>query len=641
MSIIRIFANGLELDIVKETLTIKKENNAFIQDLKVAHSSYPFLVIENERTKAVLGARDITSINKKIIAEVVVIEMGERYYGELQVTNYLNGYRKCNVKYGTDLLKILGKKLDELLPVVSVIPGETEPVPFTESAFAPVSGYDHWEEYPIPFAGKIYPEVKYQFPQMAWYNKFWDEQPEDTEDEWYHYDRFYNKFNLSPLYFLDNSYDIDGDFGQEISVINQQVPSPQLFLLGILEYGFAALGYSITGTFVENAFIRRLLVLSLKDNLCKVVITPEEQVITFADFTFQGNINVVYDYYEWTMVPDAAGTYTFKYNIQEPLRTGSVSNNNIHSRLVNVFDGVGAEVYSNTNDSDNLLFEGEFTINVDAEQVGETIRVRWLLHVGSSGLPASFDIRWGNAAKTFNMMHPTIPLGRYAPEWTLGEFVNEVKKLFCLDIRFDNLAKKVWFNYASALVTNPAKHVALKSLAVTDYDPPANTGFVLKYANDTDTFLYIDKTGLTLNKNVDSDLVTLIQSKFKQVPHTGFTADLAAAVDKDGVGLMIYAPEDSEDFRLPVIANSYEGHTLELYGPLGIYTLNWKNVLHFRLNASRLEISGPFSEVEITQLNNLQKIYIDNQEYVVLQLEFKPTRQGNYLVRMQLESVNF
>ena len=641
MSVIRIIAGGIELDFVKESLTIKKENNAFIQDFKVSHSSYPFLIIENERTKQALGTRDITSVLKKKVIEVTVIEMGTRFYGELQVLSNLNGYRKCNVRYGTDLLKILGKKLSELLPVVSVIPGEEDPVPFTEESFEMVPGYDNWEEYPIPFAGKIYPEVKYQFPQMAWPYKFWDERPEDTEEEWYWYGGFYNLFSQDPLYFKDNRVDIDGEFGQEININNVNVPAPQLFLLGILEYAFATIGYSIAGALLDDEFAKRVLVLSTKSNLCKVTVTPQEQVIGFSDFVFEGNVNIVYNYYEWILVPDAAGTYTFKYSITEPLRAGNVTNNNIHSMLVYIFDGVGTNVYTNTNQADELHFEGEFSVTVEESQVGQSIRVRWLLHAGSSGNPVSFDIRWGNAAKTFNMMHPTIPLGRYAPEWTLAEYINEVKKLFALDITFDSLAKVINFNFASALITNPAKHVALKSLAIKEYDTPEYIGFVLKYGNDQDNFLYIDKAGAVLNQESENEFVEPIESKFKLVPHNKFTADLSTIEDKDGVGLMIYNPEASESFVLPVISKDYNGQTLEWNGPLGLYSLYWKKVLQFRLNASGLEISGPFTETEISQITRLQKIYIDHQAYVVLQLEFKETRQENYLVRLQLRSINF
>jgi hypothetical protein len=43
MSLIKIIANGIELDFVKETLTIRKENNALIRNFKVSHSNFPFL----------------------------------------------------------------------------------------------------------------------------------------------------------------------------------------------------------------------------------------------------------------------------------------------------------------------------------------------------------------------------------------------------------------------------------------------------------------------------------------------------------------------------------------------------------------------------------------------------------------------
>jgi len=63
--------------------------------------------------------------------------------------------------------------------------------------------------------------------------------------------------------------------------------------------------------------------------------------------------------------------------------------------------------------------------------------------------------------------------------------------------------------------------------------------------------------------------------------------------------------------------------------------------LQFRLNASTLEISGPFTEIEISQINKLQKIYIDSQAYIITAMEYEPATQDKYQVKLELASINF
>ena len=645
MSIIKIVANGIALDVVKDTLTIKKENNIFIPDFKVNHSTYPFLIIENENTRRALGTRDITSVLRTKVVPVTVFEMGERYYGELQILSNLPGQRKCNLKYGSDVLKIMERKLAELLPVVSIIPGVTNPVPFTEEAIAVTPGYQNWQGYPAQFAGKIYPEVKYQFPTMAWPKKFSDTAPE-PDDEWFLYQGNYNTFVKPSGNFLLNMFSVSGSLGQDITVLNKQVPSPQLFLLAVLEYAFATIGYKIAGDFTADEFIKRILLLSTKNNLCKVNITPSQQYFSFSDFDFFGSV-LYFNQYRTRIPATSAGTYTITYRIQEPLRPGGITNN--HRTMFRYgYNGDTPYLFYNDNDPNNLIFEGTFTVDVTQEDIDtatEPLYITLLYYRQESFTadPIQMLINWSNGSKPFYEMHPTIQLGRYAPDWSLSNYVNEIKKKFCLDVRFDDLAKVAYFNFADKVIINPAKHIAVKSLAVNDPTPPEYIGFILKHENDTDPYIYVDKTGATVSQDKkDIEFVETIESKFKLVPHNGTTADIATMDDVDGTGLMVYAPEaDTDGFPFPLVAKSYNGRTLAFEGSLGIYNTYHRKVLQFRLNASTLEISGPFTEIEISQINKLQKIYIDSQAYIITAMEYEPATQDKYQVKLELASINF
>lgn len=642
MSIIRIFANTIELDIVKDTLTIKKENNSFGSDFRVSHSSFPFLIVENEKTNRALGNKEMASVLKKKVVPIVVLEMGERYNGELQIISYNAGFRKCNIRYGVEPLDIMDKKLSDMLPIVSVIPGETNSVPYTEENISIVDGYLNWGVYPIQFAGKIFPEVKFQFPELAWKNKFFEDAPEE-DDEWFMYEGYYNKFKAGPA-FVENGFMIAGDQGQLITIFNRSVPSPQLFMLAPLEYSFGSIGWKIDGDFVNSEFAKRLLLLSIKNNLCKVDITPDAQLIGWNDL--EDFDQLFYHYYKYDLVVDASGTYTFFYDILEPLRSGGITSGHYSSKLfyqVNpgfILDNQ-MPVYGNVNDPENLRFTGSFEVTISDEEVGTTIRLVWARFIEGDPNPIEFQIRWSNESKPFQMMHPTIELGRYVPDWTLSTYINEIKNKFCLQVDFDNINKVATFNYASDQVTKGNPYVLKNSLAITEFDTSQYTAFILKNTNDEDTTLYIDRDGVFLNKTSTSELTSIMESQFKLVPTNGYTADISQMEDKDGVGLMIYNPQGEESFEVPVIVSDYNGQTLSWEGALGIYNLYFKNFIRFRLNASSIELSGSFTEHEISIINRLKKIHTGHQAYMVVNMEYSETLQDNYTVKFKLESINF
>ncbi|MDV6167905.1 hypothetical protein R1T16_05675 [Flavobacterium sp. DG1-102-2] len=643
MSLIRIFANGIELDIVIDTLNIRKENNAFSTDFSISHSSYPFLIVENEKTQRALGTRDLTSVIKKKIIPVTVFEMGEEFNGELQVLTYSPGFRKCNIKYGVEPLAIMNAKLLDILPVLSVIPNVSTPVPFTEESLQVIYGTSFWETYPNQFVGKIYPQAKFQFPQMAWKNKFSDEAPE-ADDPWFEYKGYYNFYQANHNFAINN-YTITGALNDNVSVFNRNVPSPQLFLLGILDYAFASIGWKIAGDFVSNEFIKRLLVLSTKNNLCKVVIAPASQVFSFTDLILRSNVNFAYDYYMYEHIPTSAGTYTFQYNITDALRPDGITNTAITKLVwqldaidVSVIDG---EVYANYNDPANLHFEGSFDVVVDEEKVGKRLRVFWMQLKAKPFIAPAYTLQWTKDGKDYQMMHPTLQLGRYAPEGTLSDYINEVKNTFALNLKFDSVSKMAYFNFTAKSLIKADQYAVQKSLAITEYEPPENVAVVLKYANEEDTSLYIDKNGVTLNQPPPAEFGFTIESKFKLVPREGQTADLSTIDDKEGTGLMIYAPSGTAGFELPVITDTYNGQTLTWDGAQGLYNMFHKNVVRFRLNASKLEIEGPFTETEIAMAARVFKIHVDNQTYIITGMEYEPTKQGNYNVKFTLESLNF
>jgi len=639
MGVLKIFANGIELDYVNETLTLKKENNAFIQDFKVAHSSFPFLIIENANTRQALGTRDITSVLKAKVVPVVVLDMGERFTGELTILAYVSGHRKCDVKYGSEVLTILDKPLSEILPVLSIIPGETNPVEFQEEFPLVVDGYNRWPDFVNGYRGKIFPEVDFAFPKMLWENKYGETL--EQGDEWYSYGKYVNNYGGLYASFIGNIY---SEVPNEINVYNSNVAAPQLFLLGMFRLAFASIGYTIAGNFVESDFARRLLLWSVKDNLCAVPLAPAPYTILYSNMASVPMDSPGFVKRRYLFIPDAEGDYTFDYSINEGLRPPS--QRQLPTSRLSWGEGADSnnsdtDVYQNYNDPNRLYFQGTFTINVAAGQVGATFNITYLLWPNAEGsAPVSFQIVKKRDPKIFQMMHPTIKIGRYAPDWNLATALNEAKKLFNLNIIFNDRARIVNFDYAQDLLVSGQIMDAGKSLAISEYTPPAFTGLVLKYANDQDGNLYIDRTGVRsyFGEYKDNENIETIESKFKLIDRFQGVVSLETTSQKEGTGLMIFNPGDG---TAPGLIEQFEGLSLDLSGVTGIYENYFRTFLQFRLYGSQLQMEGPFTEHQLQRMDKLQKIAIDNQAYVILSTEFKPTPQGNYFVTLELQTITF
>jgi hypothetical protein len=635
MASIQIFANGIVLDFVHDSLTVNRENNAFITDFKVSHSSFPFLIIENTRTKEALGPREIASLGKKKVVDVVVIESGQTYSGQLCTLNYINGFRKCDLKYGSSALSILDKKLSGLLPVLSIIPGFVNPVPFTETALSTVPGYLLFPEFAAAQLGKIFPEVNYTFPMMFWQDKFGEAL--EVDDEWFPYQNYYNHLRGGNGNYVPNYFTIIGD---NVIVSNGNVPSPQLFALGVLKMAFEGIGWTIAGDFVTSAFARRLLVLSSKDNLCAVPVAANPHYFNYSNFVYSAFLP--YRFYRHTFTPDSAGEYYLNYHSIEPLRPGGIAPDNPLTYLAIKHDGNTTPLYKNFNEPGTLDFSGQHTFIITEEQLGQTITIEWGRHNTTPDVPPLFfEFAWGMTGKTFYMMHPTLELGRYAPDWNLAEFINELKLKFCLDVALDDLSQVATFNFAKDILISPNKFVTAKKLTISEYAPPENFGIVMK-GPEGDPFILITPEGVTNNSAPESDYIEKIESKFKLVPNNSLTADIGAAEDKDGVGLMIYdpqLPENAGDVVRPLISPDYNGYTLSIAGTRGTYNTYWREVIQMKLHGSTLTMEGPFTDQEVRQLQRMQKTHINNQEYIILGIELKATLQGNNQVKFNLQSV--
>lgn len=629
MASIKIVANGLEIDFVKDTLSVKKENTALSRNFKISHSTVPFLVIENVNTKKALGTREMTSINKKKTIPVTVFDAGQKYFGELQIISNLNGFRKCNLKYASELLSIMDKKISEFMPVISVIPGVTNPAPYIEESSSIISGYQNWGSFGKYYIDKGFPEVKFNFPTMQWVNKFGiDLEP---DDDWALYENRVNTFTDAALFkvntFTEDSFEI-------LTVSNVNVPMPQVYLLTPLLYALESIGFKAEGSFYNDAFIKRVLFLSFKNNLTKVLLSKNPDSITLPT----ASTNYTYFFYttkEFTSninIP-VAGTYLINYSFT----FNGPSTSNIYCRY-----GLKLRINSSNERIDvfNLkaVTENNFTISGSHEiDFSKPLTLNLVYQSTEGDFPVAYSLTViRGSEKTLYEMNPTIELGRYLPDWTFATYLNALQNMFNVEIIPDDLRKKLSLNLYDKKITTGENYKISKSFAVNSFDEPNYEAFLFKYANDEDYSLWITSKGVEKYDAQKSDYLENLETKFKYIPTT-VTANLSEDLEsKNGTGLIIYNHEAA-----PFTSSEFSGQSLAIEGSKGIYQFFWKNTLKFRLHGSVVELNGPLTEIEINNIVNLNRIYVDKQEYIIIDLEQKETQQGNFNVKLNVQTVTF
>ena len=642
MALIKIFSTtGIEIEYKKDSLTLKKENNSLSSDFKVPHSSFPFLVIENEVTKNVLGPSDITSIRKNKIVQVIILENGVRYYGELQQLSVIPKFRKCNLKYGSAILEIVNKKIAEFMPILSVIPGETNPVPFTEESNTIITGNQYWETFPVEIIGQIYPEAKFNFPTMYWPNKYGSGL--QNTDFWYSYQNHINNFGTNDsnqTIFLLNTGQVSGSL---VTVINKNVPIPHIFILTPLYYIFKSINWKISGDFTEHELIKRLLLVSKKDNICKTMLSPAPEIVNFPSSPNWGFVNTpgnAFNYYRTltTKYISISGRYKLIYSFE--ISPVLLSLNIPRARFGGNPSGSSntfvafIEYVRRPAGSPNIIVSGE--VEFDSE-VGNCL---FFYDFPFASMPVNYSINitYLGDEKEFYQMHPTIELGRYAPDWSVGNYLNYIKNQFNLDITLDDFKKEIILNLNEEIILNEKPAVISQSLSMSSYDIAANSSFILKYENEEDLALFITRNEIITYTDQDDDFTQKIESKFKILPKNGYTTVLSEDIqDKDGVGLVIY-----DETSAPFTAESTEnGFNLNIQGEKGIYETFFRRWMKFLLNASNCEVTGYFTEIEISKINKAKSVYINNQHFRIIDIETNEASNNYQQVKMKLLSVNY
>ncbi|MFK7049869.1 hypothetical protein V3Q77_08205 [Flavobacterium davisii] len=614
MEFIKIKKNNIYLDYVSDSLNIKEENYSFSSEIKLNSSSFPFLIIENENTSLVLGSRDITSINKKKNISIEVEFLGITYEGVLSTISFIPGFRKCNIKFFSPIFSLLTKKVGAFMPVMSVIPNENNPEPYTSSARIRTKGFQYWKEFPKKYINKGYPEVKFNFPSIFHPYKH------EKKEYWKDYKEYINCFD-SEKNFLIN--DFSTDFYNNSIFFNQNEATPYLYLLSVLEFVFSSINYKVKGSFFDSDFIKKIMIFSENSNICDTDLFVTEQEVSFDSRPFFWEPTKEYYSLLSLLDPnDANVIIEYDFEITETDLNNGLKNIKIRSSLFGLeellFSDLKVGKYKGFYET--VIYGMDQLILVSSTPYKHR---RLDLKVLKTPFKSS-------EKGAFKQIHPTIDFSRYVPDKTVGSFLNELKKMFNLKLVIDDFEKTVLLDFIELdLYNNPL--VLNRVLYTNSFEMVSYVSFLLKMKDEQES-IYIDLKGSSPYINQSKDDCFIIESDFKFLNHNKITSEINKSFEeKQGIGLFLY-----DEKKSPYTSFSFESQTLSLKDTYEYY---WKRTLAIRLNSSSCEFSGLFSLTELNLIRKVEDVFINNQHYKIISIEYSKETENFVSLKLKLESV--
>lgn len=624
---ITILKNGIEIDVVKETLTINRDNKFLDNDFKIQANSYPFMIIENENTRLALGSRNETSVNRNTFHSVMVITPEGNFEGELQILSYLPNYRKCNLRFYSPIYNLRDKKISEFLPDrISTVSGPLQPLYGYEENRTTLIESDFmntWETYGPTILTKGFPETLFNFPSIIYPDKFGNDIKEG--DDWFFYRGVINNvfYDNGDKYMFSNSYFIVSG----VQYIHQTVNAPMVYLLAPLKLAVESVGYTIKGNFYNNEFIKRILFFTEKDNLTTIDLRSLEMDIPYIDdgwellsFPFINIKKILFQLpigkrYEVEMQLKK----THNVPISAKIGTTGIAGDNIVDLFEDVpyneLQTVSAQFVTQTSGGDYcdvaILFQRISSITTEPFEVNY-IRI--------------YEV----AEKKGYITHPIINLQRFVPDWSFIDYINELKKLWNLKITPNDHDKTISFDFFNDKFVDKTG-IEIDSIAINTPETVEFDSLLLKYDNEEDDNIFVTKNAIIVGKNKPMEHTKEVPSKFKFLPVTANGLTLTKEIeDKSGVGLLIYDHlKTSTSYPVP----EYLGYSLDLEN---IYNKNYGLSFTNYLSGVIYSPDAYLSKKQVRNVTENDFIFVDNKRYYVNTMSYKETPNGQYETKFEL-----
>ena len=649
----RIIADGVEIPYRRETLKIKTESNAFTLQFKANYNKYPFLILKTPEVLKALNIDRINNISRRNTISCIVIDGRNVYQGELILLQILTNTIKVDLKYQTGLLDIVETSIRDFMPVIDTYleyNGSPSPIgPYQEetTSTADLNNFDPGLVSSLAFVNnpQLYPDVDVVFPPILFPEKFKenaDFNPRDSIiNETY--------FNGSGYPLHHNTYfEVDND---NVEVTNRNMVYPCVFLLSALKYPLAAIGYKLTGDFVNDALVKRIFFYSKNNQMTRFPNFNYEydydlSSVAFAySDRFETNVKEV----NYSAIPP--GNYEVSVKIlpqgADVNQMPSLVQYGMGISKRGYYDNFAGEYlyleYLSINpqehyNSETGYIEGSYEFEV-REGVDNAEGIFWdFVPVIEDQYASSVElkvIRKRNA-KPLYLFHPMVELGRFVPDWSFGKFITNLMNLMNVDITIDDVKKEV------SIDANTTKLLEGAFVDLSQYDFKVSAPevasfdtFRLKHKSENSPSVKYGKGGIE-ESTIDNDRTQIIENEFKYIPSNGsqafFTSDLEG-VDGEGLGLYDNALGGA-------VLESFDNKSLTMLGSQGIARNRWRTWLRFRINEFIVTVNGALDTVVLQDVISKGKVYLNNQMWLVVSTESQETNTTNQ-VELKLAAINF
>lgn len=623
---IRIFKDGYEIDVVKETLTITRDNKFLDNDFKIQANSFPFMIIENESTRKALGSNIISSANRNIYYQVVVITPEGTFEGELQILSYLKNYRKCNLRFYSPIYNLRDKNISEFLPErISTVSGPIQPLYNYEEKRSTLIEEDFkfsWMQYGANVLTMGFPNTLFNLPLIQYPDQFGTDLAED--DVWIQYSGNINDvvYDEGVRYMQLNQAVFSGG----LKFIQPTVNAPKVYLLTPLKLALESIGYQMDGSFINNSFVRRLLFDSENNNLTEIKL---EEYVTDIDYYSQP-----YQPALSAQIKAIPVTLTTNRTYRMEIVAKKVRNVTVTALVEGYHD---SEIILAKSVTDNFIYDEvqTYTVEFVIPPVGvNTIDVNLVFFDMSLGSADALDV---SSIKVYEVSqqsgfvsHPIINLQRFVPDWSFIDYINELKKLFNLKITPNEYEKKLYIDFFNTKFEEKGG-VLIDSLFIEEPEALEFDSVLLSYDNDEDKNMYVSKNQTLFGTNKPTLHTKEIQTKFKYLPTTNLGLTLTKEIeDKGGVGLLLY--DHNNIFSSRPLA-SYNNRSLSLDNIFQTdYRLSFSNYLQTGIFTA----NGYLSNKQIKDIAAEDFVIIDNKRYYVNTMSYKETPNGLYETKLEL-----
>nr|WP_297306450.1 hypothetical protein [uncultured Flavobacterium sp.] len=628
---IRIFKGEHEIEVVKDTLTLKRENRFMDNDFKIQSNSYPFMIIENEATRLALSSNISTSKKREQFHEVQVITPEGNFVGELQILSYTKNFRKCNLVFYSPLYRIKDEKINTFLPDrINTHPNLNPPFDYEENRETeiPIEYSNTWAIYGANISTKGYPQTLFNLPTIYWPLKY-GEDLDETHD-WFHYKGVINDYvyENGMRYMSYNSYTLING----INFTNVTVNAPKVYLLAPLKQAVESVGYKLAGAFANSNFIKKILLDSKNDNLTAI---DKNEVIFNIPYTSTW-VNFGFGAYRKTILVPQLIRPGRKYRVEirvkkilnQVVLAGVSTSSELTTQEVSLFGDFSGDEYQ--------TFSVEIT-GVPSAQNVNMLNVTFVKMANNNAEPLSvseFKVYEISNNKGYST-HPIINLQRFCPDWSFVDYINELKKLFNLKVTTNDHEKTLNLEFFETKFSDHSG-VELESILVEDYDAVEFDSLLLKYDNVHDDVILVDKNAVQIGQFTAKTHTKEISTKFKYLPvklGEGLTmSDFTN--DKGGVGLMIYDHQIGF-YTLPLPNVTLNGISYDLTLQNIFTNFHRKSFTNY-LSGGVFPAKGIFDQRTIKQIAAEDFVFIDNKRYYVNSMQYKELSNGLYATEFEL-----